>query len=318
MEIQQLRYVVAVADELHFGRAAERLGVAQQSVSDQVRRLEREFGIPLFVRTSRKVAPTTAGAAFVLAARRALLAIDEAAATVHRVASGTTGKLRIGYADDLGQRLIHHTVPRLRQLEAPIRVEPVPMSTPQQLVALSERQLDLAFGWTPDLTEGFAALLVTRDPLVLAVAADHPLAALRTVPPKELSGRPVIIAPRAVNPRLYERTISQLVSEGAVVDVHQEIAGLARMLPLVLAGAAIAITCSTTAEANPAAGIRYLEFSDPVPWVDHTLVWRADDTSPAVRSFVSVVRDVRDEGAFLPSEFPAAPAQVDRTSTRAV
>ena len=190
MEIQQLRYVVAVADELHFGRAAERLGVAQQSVSDQVRRLEREFGVPLFVRTSRKVAPTTAGAAFVLAARRALLAIDEAAATVHRVASGTSGQLRVGYAGDLGQRLIQHTVPRLRQLEAPIRVEPVPMSTPLQLVALTERRLDLAFGWTPDLTEGFAALLVTRDPLVLAVAADHPLAALRTVPPRSCQAGP--------------------------------------------------------------------------------------------------------------------------------
>lgn len=312
MEIQQLRYVIAVADELHFGRAAERLGVAQQSVSDQVRRLEREFGVPLFVRTSRKVAPTTAGAAFVLAARRALRAVDEAAATVHRVASGTSGQLRVGYAGDLGQRLIQHTVPRLRQLEVPIGVEPVPMSTPQQLVALSERRLDLAFGWTPDLTEGFAALLVTRDPLVLAVAADHPLAALRTVPPTELSGRPVVIAPRAVNPRLYERTVSQLVSEGAILEIHQEIAGLARMLPLVLAGAAIAITCATTAEANPAAGVKYMTFSDPVPWVDHTLAWRADDSTPAVTSFVSVVRDLRDEGMFLPSELLAASPQVDR------
>jgi DNA-binding transcriptional LysR family regulator len=215
------------------------------------------------------------------AARRALLAIDEAAAVVHRVARGTSGELRVGYAGDLGARLIQHTVPRLSQLDAPVRVQPVPMTTPQQLLALNERRLDLAFGWTPDLTEAFVALLVTRDPLVLAVAADHPLTALRTVPPKELSGRPVVIAPRAVNPRLYDRTVSQLTAEGAVLTVHQEIAGLAVMLPLVLAGAALAITCATTAEATPSAGIKYMPFSDPIPWVDHTLAWRADDTSPA-------------------------------------
>lgn len=276
--------------------------MAQQSVSDQVRRLEREFGVPLFVRTSRSVALTTAGAAFVPAARRALIAIDEAAATAQRVASGTSGELRVGYASDLGQRLIQHTVQRLSQLEAPVRLQPVPMSTPQQLVALADRQLDLAFGWTPNLTEALAALLVTRDPLVLAVAADHSLTALRSIPPEELSNRPIVIAPRATNPQLYERTVNQLVRQGAVLKIHQEIAGLAQMLPLVLAGAALAITCATSAEANPAAGIRYMPFSDPVPWVDHTLVWPADDTDPAVKSFAGVVRDLRDEGVFLPSE----------------
>ena len=74
----------------------------------------------------------------------------------------------------------------------------------------------------------------------------------------------------------------------------------------------MAVTCLTTAEANPAAGVKYMMFSDPIPWVDHTLAWRANDTSPAVTSFVGVVRDLRDEGAFLPSELPAAPPRVER------
>jgi len=303
MEVQQLRYVVAVAEELHFGRAAERLNVSQQSVSGQIRRLERELGAPLFVRTSRRVALTSAGAAFVPAARRALREIDEAAEIVRRVALGTSGQLRVGYAKDgLGQRLIQHIVPRLSELDPPVQVRPDPMSTPQQLVALTERRLDLAFGWTPDLSEDFAALLVTRDPLVIAVPENHPLAALPAVPPNQLSRLSIVIAPRALNPRLYERTTSQLVNAGAALTVHHEIAGLDQMLPLVLAGTAIAITCSTSAADHPAGGVKYLPFTDPIPWVDHTLVWRADDQSPALKSFIDAVRDIRDDGAFLPPE----------------
>jgi DNA-binding transcriptional LysR family regulator len=300
VEVRQLRYVVAVAEELHFGHAAERLNVAQQSVSEQIRRLEGELGTPLFIRTSRYVVLTSAGEAFVPAARRALRAIDEAADIVQRVARGTSGQLRVGYAGDLGQRLIQHVVPRLSQLEVPVQIQPEPMSTPHQLVALSEGRLDLAFGWTPELTEDVVALTVTHDPLVIAIANGHPLAALRTIAPKDLSRWPLVLAPRALNPQLYERTIGQLVAEGAVLTIHREIAGLDRMLPLVIAGAAIAITCSTTAGANPSPGVKYLRFSEPVPWVDHILTWRADNTGSTVRSFVDVVRDLRDEGVFLP------------------
>ncbi len=96
--------------------------------------------------------------------------------------------------------------------------------------------------------------------------------------------------------------MSQLISAGAVPAIHQEIEGLDRMLPLVLAGTAIAVTCATTAAANRAAGVKYLSFTEPAPYVDHMLVWRADDTRPAVKSFVTVARDLRDTGAFLPPQ----------------
>jgi DNA-binding transcriptional LysR family regulator len=191
------------------------LNVAQQSVSEQIRRLEGELGSPLFIRTSRYVGLTSAGEAFVPAARRALRAIDEAADVVQRVARGISGRLRVGYAGDRGQRLIQHAVPRLSQLEVPVQIQPNPMSTPRQLVALSEGRLDLAFGWTPELTEDFAALTVTRDPLVIAVANGHPLAALRTITPKELCRWPLVLAPRVLNPQLYERTVGQLVADGS-------------------------------------------------------------------------------------------------------
>lgn len=300
MEIHQLRYVVAVDEERHFGHAAERMHVSQQSVSEQIRRLERELGAPIFVRTSRRVALTSVGEAFLPAARRALRAIDQAADIARQAARGTSGQVRVGYAGELGHRLMRHAVPRLRKLNPPVQVHPEPKTTPEQVLALTEQRLDLAFGWAPELNDRFAALLITRDPLVLAVTEDHPLAALQPVPPAKLSGWPLIIAPQAVNPRLYELTWSQLISAGAAPVIHQEIEGLDRMLPPVLAGAAVAVTCATTAAANFSAGVKYLSFTEPAPYVDHMLVWRVDDNRPAVGAFVAVARELRDEGVFLP------------------
>src|SRR5258708_15537909 len=112
MEIRQLRYVVAVDEERHFGHAAERMHVAQQSVSEQIRRLERELGAPIFVRTSRRVALTSVGEAFLPAARRALPAIDQAADIARQVARGTAGPLPLGYAGRPGPRLFPPPCPR--------------------------------------------------------------------------------------------------------------------------------------------------------------------------------------------------------------
>jgi DNA-binding transcriptional LysR family regulator len=98
----------------------------------------------------------------------------------------------------------------------------------------------------------------------------------------------------------YELTVSQLVSAGTVLTVHQEIEGLDRMLPLVMAGTAVAVTCASVTAANQAAGVKYLSFTEPAPYIDNMLVWRADDNRPAVKSFVAVARDLRDTGVFLP------------------
>ena len=176
------------------------------------------------------------------------------------------------------------------------------MTTPEQLTALTERRLDIAFGWAPDLTADLDSLLVAREPFVLAISERDPLAGMEAVPPEAISHRPVILAPHTVNPVLYERTISQLVDAGAVLTIHEEINSLEHMLPVVLAGTAVAITVATSAAAHPTQGIVYRPFTDPSPWIDHTLVWRADDHRPSIKVFVNAVRDLRDAGTFLPPE----------------
>ncbi|MGP4028304.1 LysR family transcriptional regulator [Actinomadura sp. 3N407] len=297
MELRQLEYVLAVAEELHFGRAAARMHVTQQSVSEQVRRLERELGSPLFARTSRRVSLTTAGEAFLPEARRVVDAARHALDVGRRSARGGM-EIRVGYADDLGPRLFGLAVPRAPS----IKVTPRPMTTPEQIAALSEHRLDLGLGWTPDLRPGLSSLLVAREPLVVALAEGHPLADGAAVDPARLSHQPLAVVPRDVNPLLHDRIIGQLVTRGAAVTVHQEIPSLDRMLPLVLAGSALGITVPSAAAANPFAGVVYRYFSDPGPYIDCSLVWRRDDTSVAVAELVGVVRELRDEGAFLPPD----------------
>jgi DNA-binding transcriptional LysR family regulator len=193
----------------------------------------------------------------------------------------------------------------MARLAPSIRVRLQPMTTPDQLAALAEHRLDLVFGWAPDLTPELSALLVAREPLVVALPADHPLADAPTVDPADLSHRPLVLVPREVNPLLHDHITSQLVARGVTVTVHEYVSSLDRMVPLVLAGAGIGITSADIATARPVEGIVYRHFTEPRPSIESSLVWRRDTTSAAVLDLVAVVRDLRDSGALTPPDLEA-------------
>jgi DNA-binding transcriptional LysR family regulator len=302
VEIRQLEYVIAVADELHFGRAAARMHVTQQSVSEQVRRLERELGAALFSRTSRRVALTATGETFLPEARRVVDAARHALEVGRDAAQRHAGEIQVGYAEDIGPRLLQLAVPRLGHRTPPVRVRPRPMTTPDQVAALTEQRLDAAFGWNPGLTPELHSLPVVRTPLLVALSVDHPLATAPAVDPVRLSDEPLILVPREVNPWLHDRITSQLVARGATVTVHQYVSSLDRMLPLVLAGAGIAITSASAAAARRVEGIVYRHFTEPRPTIESSLVWRRDTTSVAVLDLVAVVRELRDSGRLTPPD----------------
>ncbi|MDF5758170.1 LysR substrate-binding domain-containing protein [Spongiactinospora sp. TRM90649] len=300
MDLRQLEYVIAVAEELHFGRAAARMHVAQQSVSEQIRRLENEIGAPLFTRTSRRVTLTAVGEAFLPEARRAVTAARYALDVGRRAAVGPAGELRIGHAADLGLRLFQLAIPALRARLPDVRPAPCPMTTIDQLAALDDRCLDIGFCWNFEAGSSLDSLLVVREPFVLALAAAHPLAAEAAVDPVRLSHQPIIVHERDLNPWLYDHIVGHLRDHGAVVAIHQEISSLDLLLPLVFAGAAIGITVAASAASRPYGGVVYRPFTEPVPFADQRLVWRRDTTDPVVLAFVQIVRELRAAGAFLP------------------
>ncbi|MEV4239916.1 LysR family transcriptional regulator [Nocardia sp. NPDC050408] len=205
MELRQLRYFVTVAEELHFGRAAERLHIAQPAVSQQVRRLEQELKVQLLDRSPRRVRLTEAGQRFLPAARRVLIAADQARAVVADLAGSRAEVFRLGTVTGLGTRLdaiLDAFAERLPR----VRIELVTLPVRERLAQVADGQLDAAFVRAPaaEETPALEYLRAWDDPLVAALPARHPLAAQETVRLSDLAPVPLRMTERRNHPALVD------------------------------------------------------------------------------------------------------------------
>ncbi|GAB2450657.1 LysR family transcriptional regulator [Nocardioides hungaricus] len=195
MEIRQLRCVVAVAEELHFGRAAQRLQMSQAPLSAQIKRIEREVGFPLFERTTRSVRLTTVGAELYRRATAILDQVDQATADLERVAAGRAGHLRVGYVSSASYSILPHAVRRTRETAPELELELVPLTSAEQVDRLHDRSLDIG------LVRGEAGALdlpterLFEEEIVACVPGDHPLADNDVVAPEELAAQEMIFFP---------------------------------------------------------------------------------------------------------------------------
>jgi DNA-binding transcriptional LysR family regulator len=203
MELRQVRYFLAVAEELHFGRAAERLRIVQPTVSQQVRRLERELGLPLFDRTTRTVTLTAAGQAFLPRARAIAAAEDAALEAMAEFRADDLATLRVGTSAGLGTRL-ERLLADLAERAPEINVELHSGPPALRLRRVRDGELDAAFVRGVAESPGLDLIPVWRDELVVALPASHPLAAHERVAIAELAAIPLRIAPRPANPSLVD------------------------------------------------------------------------------------------------------------------
>ncbi|TDU87915.1 DNA-binding transcriptional LysR family regulator [Kribbella voronezhensis] len=203
MEVRQLEYFVAVAEELHFGRAADRLHIGQPAVSQQIARLERELGAQLFDRTTRRVQLTAAGRRLLPEAKVTLTAIARLRATVVEPVGELTGTLRVGTSEGLGDRLdqvldsIANQAPRLQ-------VRLVSLPSARRLDALRQGQLDAAFLRPAPKVADLSTVAVWTETLVAALPATHPAAARSILKPADLADVPLRMSPREANPGLHD------------------------------------------------------------------------------------------------------------------
>lgn len=192
MELRHIRYFVAVAEECHFGRAAERLHMAQPPLSQQIRQLEAEVGVTLLTRSTRKVELTTAGERYLEWARAILAAVDAAGDEAHRVAAGEIGRVAIGFTGSATYELLPPFSRVLRLdfplLELDLKGE---MLTPDQVVALEDRTLDLGFLRPPVRHPDLDVLVLRREPLIAVLPQTHDLAGKQAVRLSELRRRTV-------------------------------------------------------------------------------------------------------------------------------
>jgi DNA-binding transcriptional LysR family regulator len=243
MELRHLRYFVAVAEELNFTRAADRLHISQPPLSQQIRQFEEEIGVRLLDRTRRRVVLTQAGQAVLGEARNTLAQANRIPAVAHRTAQGPGGTLRVGFSSAAAHTVLPRVVRSFRSKAPEVKLQLHEMSTERQIASLCEASIDIGFVRLP--LEGPPASLVVesifREPLILAIPRGHALSRSRHISTGVLAKAPFIRFPRHVAPGLYDQVDRICGRAGFKPNVVQEALEIQTTLSLVAAGIGVAI-----------------------------------------------------------------------------
>jgi DNA-binding transcriptional LysR family regulator len=294
MELRHLRYFAAVGEDQHYGRAAERLGIAQPALSRQIQDLEKELGFTLFDRLPRGVKLSAAGKLFLGDARRILQEVQEARLRAERVATGKAGTLRLGFIESLSW---HGVVPdsfrvfRRRQPDAELELHP--MLSNQQMEAVRSGKLDAGFIFSPEAPDGdVGQLQVARYKLMLAAPQGHPVTRGKQLRLRDLRDAPFIWFHRWVNPVYYDRIMHTCVQGGLTAPrIVQHAVDHATILSLVSCRLGVAFVSETTRWQRPR-GVTLLPVIDLDFPVAFYLIWRKDDPSPLLERFVAQVESM--------------------------
>jgi DNA-binding transcriptional LysR family regulator len=296
VDLRELGSFVAVAEELHFGKAARRTHLSQPALSQQIQRLEKEFGFALFTRNRRRVALTPAGGLLVERARQLLDDADEMIKAASRVASGRAGSLRIGYVGAAPYGALPGIIRRLHENAPDVEVSLVEYKTVQQLALLEQGRLDAGFIHVPaQPLDGFHVTELSREKLCIALAAGHRLAAPRRVRLAELADEPFVMFPPALEPDTHERIMRACAGHGFAPRVTQQASTLQAVIGLVAAGLGAAFVSASVAQGMHRDAVVFRPLSPPVLELTNGIAWREDHDNPAISSLQSALGSVVDD-----------------------
>lgn len=313
LELRQLQLFVGVAEELHFGRAAERLFITQPALSRHVQALELAIGGALLTRSRRGVQLTAAGSVLLDHARRVLAAAHDAEIAAHDAARGATGRLRVGFASHAAYGVLPRIVRGVGRSAPGTTLELRQLGPVAQIEALRDRALDIAFVYAPAPdTHDLLQRVVARQPLVAVLPACHRLAArvsvgggVPTFAATEATGdapriaalalelEPFVFFPREAAPALYDPVIALCRNAGFSPRVVHETEGPHTVSLLVAAGMGVSII-PTPLSWLRSEDVVYAALRDPHPPVELTATWRRDNENPALVSLLEVVEGMRD------------------------
>jgi DNA-binding transcriptional LysR family regulator len=300
LDLRLVRSFLAVADERHFGRAAEQLGIAQPVLSQQVQRLERRLGVALLVRTSRSVAVTAAGAALRDRGRALLRQAEAGLDEVARIARGDAGRLDIGMVHSTVAIPPEHGGPvegirRFRARHPDVEVRVREGFTADLMEALTRGELDVAVVRDPDPADGVDLVELVTEPFAAVVPASHPLASLDAVDATLLADEPFVFPPRRASDDAYRRNLEPVTERGRLVRVVQEGSTWTMIVHLVGAGLGVSIAPrSATVGAPDTVRILPLIGTDASSTVH--VATRAGDPNPVVRAFLAARATEVDPG----------------------
>ena len=284
-DLRQMRYVVAVERERSFSRAALKLHVAQQAVSQQIKVVEDELGVQLFERTSRGVELTAAGEAFVQEARRALSAAERVAQRAQAAARGELGTLRLAYT----LATVYETLPAL--IDALAAEHPDVKVRPREVFAedierlLADERVDLALGPHVGHRMGLDQHTLRREPFVAALAENHPLAGEQHIPLVALAGEPVELWPQTMSPGYYDAVVAACRDAGFEPRLDEQ-AG-STVWGNIARGRGVGLVVRSLGHQLPR-GLTLIPLAPPSPTLTVDLVWPAERTTPAVRRLIDI------------------------------
>ncbi|MFJ9588035.1 LysR substrate-binding domain-containing protein [Streptomyces acidicola] len=289
MELRQVRYFLAVAEECHFGRAAARLHVAQPALSQQIKQLERELGTALFLRSTRHVELTEAGRHLTGYARTLVAEAERARIHMTELATGHAGRVSVGFIGtatyDVLPRVARTVRAQLPRISMDLHGE---LLTPKLVDGLLTGTYDLAvFRSGAADTEGVSITPLRTEPLVAVVPAHHPLAACQQIALKALADEPFVIHPSQTRSAMYDRVLSACNRAGFQPSSLVEVGETATLVVLVAAGHGVALVPQSV-QSLRLDGVTYVPLIETES-VDLVLARRIERNSPATRQVASVI-----------------------------
>ncbi|WLS80719.1 LysR family transcriptional regulator [Erwinia pyri] len=273
IELRHLRYFIAVAEELHFGRAAQRLNISQPPLSQQIQILEQQIGARLFARTNRSVQLTAAGLQFLNDARQIMQSVTQAADKAARLHRGEEGELRIGFTSSAPFiTAVSDALFTFRQRHPGVHIQMQEINTRQQLDPLNEGRLDLGVMRNTPLPETLAHQLMLREPLCAVLPRDHRLAGKSAISVTELAQEPFVFFDPQVGTALYSETLALLQRYAIAPNIAQEVGEAMTILGLVATGLGISILPASFSRIR-LDDVRWVALKEQDAWSEVWLVW---------------------------------------------
>ena len=293
-DLWQLRYFMAVAEQLHFGRAAAALHISQPPLSRAIRALEEQLGVTLFVRNRRRVELTAAGARLLEETRRTIAHLEHAVLELRGMAAGERGRLRIGFVSlaDYGG-VLPGLLKAYKAARPGVQLALREMLSPDQSAALAAGELDFGL-LLPPVPEGDALehVVVQRERFVAALPARHRLAVTRgALAMSELAGESFVTIPREIAPGLYDIVSGLAARAGFSLNLAQEAIQMQTVVSLVSSGLGVAVVPGSVANLGRR-GVVYRKLADRHPVLELWLTWRQSAASATAGEFIALARQL--------------------------
>ncbi|HLH42684.1 MAG TPA: LysR substrate-binding domain-containing protein [Bryobacteraceae bacterium] len=291
VELRLLRYVIAVAEELHFGRAAKRLNLSTPALSKQVKDLEGVLGYVLFERKTREVVLTPAGGAFVTEARQALAHVERAMEYGYAASRGDSGVLSIGYSPWFRPSVLVALKTAFAERVPNTRFALHSAYSATQIELLLKGTIQAGIVELPANGEGLETHGVWHDEFVVTLPANHPLVTRSEIDREDLSEEPVIGVAKSLNPALHQYFLESCQRMGYIPQIAYEINTVSELIDLVGTGAGIGFVKRSIAEKVREPGVVFRELASPRRFIDTGIAYRADNQSEALRALIQLLRE---------------------------